>query len=81
MTTRGVLYAMSAGAWNKGVPYLEHGSALAFVEVAPGRYLCRPRFNNAWSETAWKVLTGAVEVTEADFDDEILQRVASNQLM
>lgn len=75
MTSRGVLYAVSAGAWNKGVPYLEHGAALAFVEVSPGRYLCRPRFHNAWSEAAWREMTGAAEVTEVDLTDEIRVRL------
>ena len=80
MTSRGSLYATTAGAWNRGVPYLEHGSALAFVEISRGRYICRPRFDNAWSETAWRSVTGAVELSDADLSDELRARADANNL-
>jgi hypothetical protein len=81
MTTRGVLYLMPESTWNVGVPFLEHGTAMAKVEVSPGWILGRPRFSNAWSEAHWLEMTTPTEVNEADLADEIRQRVASNQLM
>lgn len=80
MTSYGVLYATTTGAWNEAAPYLEHGSSLAFIEVAPGRIICRPRFSSSWNRATWLSLTGAVELTDADITDEIRERAEANNL-